>query len=68
MTCKLTREFYLKPAVELAPDFLGKFLVYNSPKGLVSGKISEVEAYPAFTDNVSHGNKRTKRTNSPLKK
>jgi DNA-3-methyladenine glycosylase len=59
---KLLRSFYLQSAIKIAPEFLGKYLVYNSPKGKVSGKIVDVEAYPAFTDNVSHGNKRTKRT------
>lgn len=46
----------------MAHDLLGKYLVFNSPKGIVSGMIIEDEAYPAFIDNVSHGNKRTKRT------
>ena len=59
---KLNKDYYQKPAVDLAQDFLGKYLVYNSPKGRLSGMISDVEAYPAFTDDVSHGNKRTSRT------
>lgn len=49
-------------AKDVAKRFLGKYLVHNSPKGRISGKIIEVEAYPAFSDNVSHGNKRTGRT------
>lgn len=59
---KLTRSFYQKPAAEIAKEFLGKYLIYNSHKGLISGMITDVEAYPAFSDEVSHGNKRTKRT------
>lgn len=59
---KLTRKFYQRSAIELAPKFLGKFLVYKTPKGVISGMIVEVEAYPAFVDDVSHGNKRTPRT------
>lgn len=59
---KLPKSFYQKPAEKIVKEFLGKYLVYNSPKGKVSGKIIEVEAYPAFSDKVSHGNKRTKRT------
>jgi len=59
---KLQRNFYLKPALDVAKDFLGKKLIYNSKKGIVSGMISDVEAYPAFIDDVSHGNKRTPRT------
>lgn len=59
---KLAKSFYQRPALEVVKGFLGKYLVYNSPKGKVSGKIVDTEAYPAFFDNVSHGNKRTKRT------
>lgn len=59
---KLGKSFYQKSAEKIAKDFLGKYLVFNSPKGRVSGKIIEVEAYPAFKDNVSHGNKKTERT------
>ncbi len=59
---KVERSFYLRPALSVAKEFLGKKLVYNSKKGLVSGIISEVEAYPAFVDEVSHGNRRTSRT------
>jgi len=59
---KLPKSFYQGVARDIAKEFLGKYLVYNSPKGKVSGKIVEVEAYPAFSDNVSHGNKRTGRT------
>lgn len=59
---KLPRSFFLEPATNIAPKLLGKFLVYYSPLGKISGKIVDVEAYPAFTDEVSHGNKQTKRT------
>lgn len=59
---KLSKSFYLRSANDCAKDFLGKHLVYNSPKGTVSGMINDVEAYPAFVDKVSHGNKKTKRT------
>lgn len=59
---KLSKNFYQKPAAEIVKEFLGKYLVYNSPKGKISGQIIDVEAYPAFSDKVSHGNKRTART------
>ena len=48
--------------MDIVKEFLGKYLVYNSPKGRVAGKIIDVEAYPAYIDDVSHGNKKTKRT------
>lgn len=59
---KISKDFYQQPALEIVKDFLGKYLVYESPKGKVAGKIIDVEAYPAFTDKVSHANKRTART------
>ncbi|MFH1895955.1 MAG: DNA-3-methyladenine glycosylase [bacterium] len=58
----IPKPFFQKSALELAPQFLGKYLVHNTPKGRLVGQIVEVEAYPAFEDNVSHGNKKTKRT------
>ena len=62
MTTKLPKSFYQESAIELAPKFLGKYLVHKTGRGIISGMITDVEAYPAFVDNVSHGNKRTKRT------
>jgi DNA-3-methyladenine glycosylase len=60
---RLGRKFYEQPAIKIAKQFLGKFLVYNSPKGKVSGQISEVEIYSAPSgDDAAHGFKRTKRT------
>lgn len=61
-TTKLPKSFYQQSTLDIVKQFLGKYLVYNSPKGKISGKIIDVEAYPAFTDDVSHSNKRTKRT------
>ena len=68
---KLTRSFYKRPALDVVTEFLGKYLVHNTPQGKLSGLITDVEAYPAFVDKVSHGNKRTKSqfvTNFPRKK
>ncbi len=59
---KLGKDFYLQPAIECAPDFLGKKLVHETKAGRLSGIIYDVEAYPGFTDEVHHGNKRTERT------
>ncbi|MBU0570214.1 DNA-3-methyladenine glycosylase [Patescibacteria group bacterium] len=59
---KLKRKFYLQSANKCVKDFLGKKLIFNSPKGKVSGIIIDVESYPAFVDKVHHGNKRTPRT------
>lgn len=62
MARKLLKSFYQESAIELAPKFLGKYLVHKTTQGIISGMITDVEAYPAFVDKVSHGNKRTKRT------
>ncbi|MFA4873058.1 MAG: DNA-3-methyladenine glycosylase [Patescibacteria group bacterium] len=62
MTKELPKKFYQKGAIELAPKFLGKYLVHKTTKGIISGMITDVEAYPAYIDKVSHGNIRTKRT------
>ena len=59
---RLGRDFYARAAIDCAPSFLGKVLVHESDAGRVAGLISEVEAYPAFSDEVHHGNKRTART------
>ena len=59
---KLHKSFYLYPAVLSAKSFLGKYLIRSTPFGNLVSIITEVEAYPAFSDEVSHGNKHTKRT------
>ncbi|WP_432885532.1 DNA-3-methyladenine glycosylase [Kribbella sp. CA-245084] len=59
---RLHGEFYLRPAVECATEFLGKVLVRCTAAGRIAGVIHDVESYPAFADDVHHGNKRTPRT------
>lgn len=62
MIHKLQMSFFQVSAEDIAQDLLGKCLVHNTPDGRISGRIVDVEAYPAFSDSVSHGNKRTART------
>ncbi len=50
----MSREFFSRRAVELAPDLLGKVLV--GPDGR-SGRIVEVEAYEGTDDPASHGHR-----------
>jgi DNA-3-methyladenine glycosylase len=47
--------------VGCAPDFLGKVLVRNTAHGRTACVIYDVEAYPAFCDEVHHGNTRSTR-------
>lgn len=61
---KLPRDFYLCDGLVAAQNLLGKILVHDSPDGLTSGRIVELEAYMGETDKGCHayGGKRTERT------
>ena len=59
---KVDPDFYLRPASDCVTDFLGKVLVRQTAAGRVAGVIRDVESYPAFTDQVHHGNKKSPRT------
>lgn len=59
----LPRSFYARPAPEVARDCLGKLLVYDSPAGVLCGRIVESEAYLGVADLAAHsrGGRRTPR-------
>jgi DNA-3-methyladenine glycosylase len=50
----LPREFFDRPATEVAPDLLGCVLWHDSPEGLVAVRLVEVEAYQGSHDPASH--------------
>lgn len=62
---RLGREFYLRDAVTVGRELLGKIIVKKDSEGnIFSGRITETEAYMGAVDKASHsyGNRKTKRT------
>jgi DNA-3-methyladenine glycosylase len=61
---RLDRKFFERKTKIVAKDLLGKYLVRETPKGTLIGKIIEVEAYIGPSDKASHSYnyKRTNRT------
>ncbi len=63
MDSRLGRDFFARPALQVARDIVGKSLVHVSPEGTTSGVIVEAEAYSGVDDPASHtfGGRRTAR-------
>lgn len=62
---RIERKFYMRDAVTVGKDILGKIIVKKTADSrIMSGRITEVEAYMGITDKASHsyGGRRTKRT------
>jgi len=53
-TKKLAREFYERSTLQVAKEVLGKHLVFHHPKGKISARIVEVEAYIGSNDPACH--------------
>ena len=59
---KLQRSFYNRPTLEVAPEILGKYIVYHAPAGRLEARIVEVEGYIGRNDPACHAaNGKTKR-------
>lgn len=59
----LDKKFFARPAPEVAPDLLGKFLVRRIDGEEVASMITEVEAYEGPRDRASHASRgKTERT------
>ena len=65
MSC-LSRSFYRRPTLDVARDLIGKLLVHNTPAGLTSGVIVEVEAYIGEDDAACHAASGLTQRNLPL--
>jgi DNA-3-methyladenine glycosylase len=50
----ISREFFDRPATEVAPELLGCVLVHSSAEGEVAAELVEVEAYMGSDDPASH--------------
>ncbi|MDL5200718.1 DNA-3-methyladenine glycosylase [Streptomyces sp. ALI-76-A] len=50
----LSRDFFDRPVVEVAPDLLGRLLVRTTPDGPITLRLTEVEAYDGPNDPGSH--------------
>lgn len=55
MKKKLLRNFFVRPAIVVAKELLGKYLVRKYEGKILSGKIVETEAYLGPEDKASHG-------------
>jgi DNA-3-methyladenine glycosylase len=50
----LSRGFFERPVLQVAPDLLGRVVVHDSPEGTVAVRLTEVEAYAGPRDPGSH--------------
>ncbi|MEL5954660.1 DNA-3-methyladenine glycosylase [Streptomyces sp. CLV115] len=50
----LTRDFFDRPVLDVAPDLLGRTLVRATPDGPIELRLTEVEAYAGEIDPGSH--------------
>lgn len=57
MTRRVKRKFYDRSTLRVAKDLLGKYLVVNNRRKILSGKIVEAEAYIGSDDPACHAHR-----------
>jgi len=63
----LSKIFYMRPAIEVAPEILGKFLVMRQARDTFTEcMITEAEAYDGFDDKASHASCGRTARNAPM--
>jgi DNA-3-methyladenine glycosylase len=62
----LPRDFFARPAPEVAPELLGCVLEHETADGLVAVELTEVEAYAGQTDPASHAYRGQTRRNAVM--
>ncbi len=63
---RLTTDFFSRGTIEVGKDLLGRYLIKETEKGTIIGKIIEVEAYLGLNDKACHAYKynKTEKTNA----
>ncbi len=62
----ISRDFFARHAVEVAPDLLGCVLEHQTADGLVAVELTEVEAYAGQSDPASHAYRGKTRRNAAM--
>ncbi|MFI1967176.1 DNA-3-methyladenine glycosylase [Streptomyces pathocidini] len=62
----ITRDFFDRPVLEVAPDLLGRTLVRTTSDGPIELRLTEVEAYNGPTDPGSHAYRGRTRRNAAM--
>jgi len=57
---RLTTDFFSRDTIEVGKDLLGRYLIKETDKGTIIGKITEVEAYLGLNDKACHAYKYNK--------